>query len=878
MATTTSALHKVKSASEVKPLKRPVQEVRTEIRSYIRNERDTVLKRWMALKETIHSEDIRRDQFYQRKFVEDTKALPLNVLKFIGTLKKAVRATIRDKGGTAYSIIRALFIYWDADRSGLISANELLACMRSLGVKISLDECTEIVLYYKPKATAAQQQSTAIEMDYRELLLDIQRGEPTLIQFVTQEEDAAKDQKEIRFEQLSDHHIARPMIVDRFLEAVRTYLQTKMRNEGGTPQQHVRYLFSQYDYDYSNGLDPKELMAAVKKGMNLSISEEQAIVIVNYYDSKKAGQMTYDRFVKEVCADVKPILHFIELTSEEIKEKKKSLSKNPFIPKPFQSSPNKVLEQFKCDLRRILIARINKMGGSMASWIREAFSAWDRHFSGKINNPRILQGACKRLGLAISEDDARIIIKCYDRFNSNEMHYNYLIQEMMVEDAHFIADGSQKLGYNRFTNSFEKKLSIQQHQQQSPQPQTDGDRATAEGWTRDGDKEDTITPTSRTPSTVNILLTRIKRAITSFITKSKGKLSNPIDIIHGTFLRFDNSKTGKINSEVFRLVLNELKVSYDQSMINDTMTWFDSDGSHFLNYSLLIQQVFGNDIIMEPFHLPEYKEKMKYLKQQRRNQLQQLDNLRKCDNNITINQHENHAEGNNAEKLHPKQIQGLFKRKNLNSLAVSSLLSTIALNRTKTMANLPTNNLQRPSTVPDLPGNRSQESFFKSNNNNHTSQDDNGYTNKRSGSADNNFLQTLNNHVPKRFITDTSSSQAGSLLLDPSTVTNNPFISMMTSQNLLLPSDYGVKNEIKVQNLTKSEGINVITQQIKQNRSKIIGEKKKLEKKLYLIEEQRKQMIDEFKTKHSKESVKTLLASLGEKGAQPTPHAGTVEA
>lgn len=133
--------------------KKPVAEIRNDIRKYIRDERDTILKKWLALKESIKSEDYRKEQFDIRRFKQETKSLPMNVLKFIGTLKKAVRNTMRYKGGTAYSIIRAMFLYWDADKSGRISAQELLACMKSLGVRVHLNECKEIVGYYSSMRT-----------------------------------------------------------------------------------------------------------------------------------------------------------------------------------------------------------------------------------------------------------------------------------------------------------------------------------------------------------------------------------------------------------------------------------------------------------------------------------------------------------------------------------------------------------------------------------------------------------------------------------------------------------------------------------------------------------------------------------------------------
>ena len=128
--------------------KKDVKEIRKEIRDYIRNDRDTVQKKWLALKDTIKAEDARRAQFLDRRLRDTTKSLPLNIVKFIGTLKKSVRHTMRYKGGTPYSTVRALFLYWDADKSGRITSKDMFNVMKSLGAKISLEECAEIVKFY----------------------------------------------------------------------------------------------------------------------------------------------------------------------------------------------------------------------------------------------------------------------------------------------------------------------------------------------------------------------------------------------------------------------------------------------------------------------------------------------------------------------------------------------------------------------------------------------------------------------------------------------------------------------------------------------------------------------------------------------------------
>jgi hypothetical protein len=84
------------------------QDKRVEIRHQIQD-RETIQQRWLALGESIRSEDNRRDQFYRRKHVEDTKSIPLNVIKFIGSLKKAVRNIMRHKGSCSLFLSCFLF-------------------------------------------------------------------------------------------------------------------------------------------------------------------------------------------------------------------------------------------------------------------------------------------------------------------------------------------------------------------------------------------------------------------------------------------------------------------------------------------------------------------------------------------------------------------------------------------------------------------------------------------------------------------------------------------------------------------------------------------------------------------------------------------------
>jgi Ca2+-binding EF-hand superfamily protein len=464
---------------------------------------------------------------------------------------------MRYKGGTPYSIIRQLFLYWDADKSGRISADELIQCMQSLGAKVSHAECEEIVKYYAGSDLSG-------EMDYRELLQDILVGEPSVIAFVTQHEDEERDLNELRFEEVADKFVQMPPIVIKFLEAVRSYLATTMRNIGGTPYQHIQHLFQFYDYDYSHGLLPKELVLACRRKMKLAITLEQAQEIVDYYDRKGVGEIVPEKFIEDVCIDVKPILTFTELSPRSIAASKRSLSVNPFIPKPFAAPANKVLEKFKQDVKIALVNKVNKLGGTVASWIREAFITWDPMYSAKISRWDHLQGAAKRLGVTISEDEAKVLITCYDRYKTGEMHYQFLAEEIMTEDAHFLMDA--KIVDRGFS------------------------------------------ATSRTPPQVTQVIAAFRKAGDAYTSKSKGRLEAR-DVLHGTFLRFDTSRSGRVDIEGIKGVARELKMTtLSNSDLTFAVKWFDTNGSQTLDYNSFIRQIYGADVTTEALHLPQIKE------------------------------------------------------------------------------------------------------------------------------------------------------------------------------------------------------------------------------------------------------------------------------
>lgn len=540
---------------KVEPVKQEPKELRLSICKLIREEQNTLVKKQMVLKEAIKSEDKRRLEFIERKTKVETRSLPVNIMKLIGSLKKAVRYKIRYIGGTPFSIIRDLFIYWDADKSGEMSAKELKSCMTSLGVIISYEQCDEVVQYYNDGIPNS-------EMKYKELLNDIQLGEPSLFSYVTEEEERELGGVDLHFEQFKEVFKEKPKIVQRFVEAVREWVQKLLRDVGGTPQEHIRFIFQFYDFDYSHGLYADELVIACKRSMKLKITDAQAESIVKYYDRKNIGQIHLESFEKDVCAHVKPVLTFTDLTPRGIAAHKKSLKSNPFIPRKYQATDNKILEKFKLNVQVALVNKINKLGGSIPSWVRDAFIFWDPGYTRKISSVESLKGACKRIGVAISDTEAMTIMKCYDRFNTGEMHYDFLSEDLTKEAPNFLMEG---------------KLA-----------------------------DDKITPTGRTPPNVISCIEKFKKACRKTAELSNNAL-NEQDFLHGTFVRFDKNKSGLLNSACFKMASKELKANISDTDLIDTIKWFDSTGSTSLDYNEFVIQAYGNDISTKKIQIPRLK-------------------------------------------------------------------------------------------------------------------------------------------------------------------------------------------------------------------------------------------------------------------------------
>ena len=526
---------------------------RDSILDYIRNDRDTIVTRWRALGEQLQNEDNCRTKFVKKRVITDIEILPLIIRKFIGSLRKAVKRLMRVKGGTPYSIIRSLFMYWDGDKKGRLSKVDLGRCMSSLGIKATDEDRDVILAHYKS--------STDGEMSYAGLLHDLARGEPTLIEF-----DGGEEKEGLRFVEVADSFAKMPPVVTYYLEAFRHYVAGRMRVVGGTPQEHVMAIITKFDKDITGSLNASEVRSSAMADMKLQCTQEQAVEIVRFYDRKGSKEIDVNLFVSDVCSGVKSILHFAELSARGIAENKRALAENPFIIKPFRATPNKFLEQLKRDCINVLGAKVYAVGGSKSGWLYEAFRFWDKQNVGMLSKWEHVQGAVRRLGVNISQDEAECLMKEYDRNKSGEMHYNYLIKDIIGNDPHFLADATV----------FDQSL-------------VDPKSATI---------------TSRAPISVRVSIDNFKKAADIYMRKSQGYLE-PRDLLHGSFLRFDRKQNGRVDMDSVRTICGELGVRIDEKEIMAFVAWFDTNGTNHLDYNELVRQFYGEDIATRGVKLPK---------------------------------------------------------------------------------------------------------------------------------------------------------------------------------------------------------------------------------------------------------------------------------
>jgi hypothetical protein len=175
-----------------------------------------------------------------------------------------------------------------------------------------------------------------------------------------------------------------------------------------------------------------------------------------------------------------------------------------------------------------------------------------------------LQGAAKRLGLTLPDEDARLLMKEYDARGNGTLDYNILIKDVVASDPHFLEDAT-----TLDTHSLEHDDRISSR---APKPATKG-------------------------------IERFRLAAGAYARKSGGRLE-PRDVLHGTCLRFDRRQEGRLDYNGVKSLCSELGVRLNELDLHTFIAWFDTNGSDCLDYNELVRQLYGDDVLTRPLKLP----------------------------------------------------------------------------------------------------------------------------------------------------------------------------------------------------------------------------------------------------------------------------------
>lgn len=605
-------------------------DIRLDVKNNIKH-RDNPLTRWKCLEETVASEDRRRREFNERAATSSLSSLPTTIQRFIRTLKQSVRVTMRHVGGTPFSIIRQMFLHWDADHKAALDETDLNRCLLSLGVRTTHEERKEVIKFYSDKADRNM-------ISYQLLLEDIKNGEPSMLEFAPREFDEETIDEKDRFALHKDKFAKRPKTVDDFIEALRVAVNQRLTVEGGTFYSHLRNCFIHYDSDFSGALNADELMRAMRASLNISVSASQAAEIIQYYDrgGTASGEFSYKMLLDDVVQSQPSVIQHVEESGEDRDNMKATIKKNSFLSDQFRAAPSRVLQTFIDNARRSLTAKVALRGGALHSWLREAFVAWDPHMLGIICSHQAMQGAAKRIGIDLTEEEANAIIISYDREGSGEMHYQDLMKDILEDEPGLLADtrngtlGCDNIYESTMASMSNKPISRPQSApsvyrktalfEKDPPRRLDQtgqshhfvDTRADFGGTAHGKPPSRAGTTTRplsavlrknagvvdTDAGVSIVLDRVRRAADQFALKSRGRV-DPKDIVLGSFLRFDPDMLGRVSAIDTRELLRQLQV---KSLVDDDVVtlvrWFDTNGSNMLDYHCMVKELYGDDVIM----------------------------------------------------------------------------------------------------------------------------------------------------------------------------------------------------------------------------------------------------------------------------------------
>ncbi len=530
-------------------------QIRVRCRELSRAENDLPKVKWAAFQEQQRTEEraaLRFEQKQARVGEFRRGVMTGTVQRMIDRIGRAVDKQMKEKGGTAFSIIRSTFLNWDGDASGEMSKAEVMGALRMLKLNVSDAEADELVKYYDLEGDG--------EMKYQPLVEDVTRAAPHFLSHPNTARLKREAQLSTRREDSSARPKEMPRVCELFLKKLKRNLLNIMREKGGTEFSILRTNFLNWDADKSGEIGTKEFQGAMSV-LGLRLSEAEARAIVDFYDVEGDGEMKYQPLVEDI---VRGTSHFLvhpqterrptartpttDLALQERLQDEDAL----FSARPRRRPPNAVVEAFKSRLRQELELQMRASGGTIYSICREAFLLWDGDCSGELN-VREFSGAIKKMGMNVSDAEARQIVKYYDLEGDGEMRYQELVEDVVRGVPHFMTHPS-------YTGRGEGRF-------------------------------DVVSVSADTPAAVRRIEAKIRDAADRSAERAATRISGQ-DLFYGTCIRFDADNTGRLSRAGLEKALREVRCKLGSVEMKHLVGWYDVGAANVIQYKDIVRSIW----------------------------------------------------------------------------------------------------------------------------------------------------------------------------------------------------------------------------------------------------------------------------------------------
>ena len=215
-----------------------------------------------------------------------------------------------------------------------------------------------------------------------------------------------------------------PLIITKFIRTLKRSVRLTMNRVGGTPFSIVRQMFLHWDSDHTGQLNINSLTRCVKS-LGVEMAHGDLLEVLKFY-SKGGDHMSYVGLLEDIKKDEPGLLCAFQPPEKEDHgdDVRFLMFEDTFANRP------KCVDPFLQALRGVILGRLRVEGGTPESHLRSAFSRADSSYSNTLGVVDFQNAMTKIMGLAMTKEQSRVIVKFYDRNRKNEVDFKILLNDV----------------------------------------------------------------------------------------------------------------------------------------------------------------------------------------------------------------------------------------------------------------------------------------------------------------------------------------------------------------------------------------------------------------------------------------------------------------